>query len=140
MSNTEAPTRNTDLFNDIADKVENEPEAYDQSTWLEPSKNECGSRGCIAGWAVALSGDAVHNSDGTLRGGVKSRYIDLADGRSQFIQEVIPFDIFARESLGLSGDEANHLFAGTWKPKSWLGVPGALRALGRGASIEDVTA
>ena len=53
---------NTQLLRKIADQIEAEPERYDQTVWIDnlaimsgvPGET-CGTRACIAGWAVMLS-------------------------------------------------------------------------------------
>ena len=46
-------TVNKELFNEIADAIENEPRMYEQACW-GTLENECRTPGCIAGWACYL--------------------------------------------------------------------------------------
>lgn len=46
---------NVELLQKVKEKVLAEPEALDMGTWLDRYP-ECGTVGCIAGWACALSG------------------------------------------------------------------------------------
>jgi hypothetical protein len=42
-----------ELFEAILTKIKSEPESHDQSVYLR--KAECGTAGCVAGWAVLLA-------------------------------------------------------------------------------------
>ena len=139
----DTPKRNRDLFYRIADQIEKEPTSYDQGFWcvtqaeyieelrfevefgdatqekldraLDVPASECGTVACVAGWACFLtSGSTMVPLDGWTRS--------------------------ARELLGLSSQEADLLFCDTWKPRPGLTVPEALRKLGDGASVEEVSA
>lgn len=97
------------LMNQVADHIEAFPERYDQEVyWIT---TECGTVGCIAGWADRLSG-----------------YDDPLVAPSN-----------AEERLGLTLDEGSVLFDEAWRPAEGLTVPDALRKLAGGADLEDVT-
>ncbi len=51
---TQIPVRNANLFHQIADLIEAEPDRYDQSSYLKA----CGTRACIAGHTLILTGAA----------------------------------------------------------------------------------
>lgn len=51
-------TPNTQLAYAVLDHIDAHPEQWNQATWWK--QTECGTAGCFAGWAVALTG-------GTLR-------------------------------------------------------------------------
>jgi hypothetical protein len=89
------------------------PGVWDQSTWMRTDqKSMCGTAGCIAGWAVELTGrydlllarvneHDIHNTE------LYAEYAqDRETGEKEFIEEV------ARRELGLTEDEAEYLFDG----------------------------
>jgi hypothetical protein len=97
--------RNTELFDRIADRIEERPDLHNQGVY--GFGGGCDTPHCIAGWAVALSG-------GVVTGGA---------------------DTDARALLKLNHREAGRLFSHRWKPHGGLTVPEALRAIGRGGAI-----
>lgn len=60
---------NKELINQIINKLEEAPEAYDQSSYGRFSKNApCGTAACIAGWAYHFSTESdVRDPDVTHR-------------------------------------------------------------------------
>lgn len=133
-------TRNRDLFYKIADRIERQPDDYDQAKWgednslvvatrLDPSDpaihelvadtiNECGTSHCIAG----------HAAD--LEGWVPSMYVNSVGIHGSWDRVVAPghdpidrdgTSIFgvARDLLGLTDDEASILFSEYWMAEGW---------------------
>ena len=105
--------RNEQLFRDVADAIEREPRRYDQRFLDIPT--DCGTAHCIAGW-----------------------------GRVLATWEHSGYEVHAL--FGLTEDEAwgdydrSGLFCSYWRPHDGLSVPDALREIGEGAAIEDVSA
>lgn len=52
--------RNTELLQQVMQYIDDHPEQHDQKIWYIKSKS-CGTSGCFAGWACALSGQSVRN-------------------------------------------------------------------------------
>ena len=121
-------SRNEELFRKVADAIEREPESYDQGWFFRDLG--CGTTACIAGWAVAL---AKHQ--GNLSAACRS-YPDAVNEWMLLEPESIP----ATALLGLTTDDASYLFGQGWRPHDGLSVPDALRKIGEGAAIEDVSA
>lgn len=114
--------RNEELFRQVADQIEREPHLYDQA--LYRNKTACGTACCIAGWAIAISSyDDMHKFAEWERRASAVRIVKRAGGL-----------------LGLDDGERYELFAGSWEPHDGLSVPDALRKIGEGAAIEDVSA
>lgn len=103
-------TRNTALFEQIADTIETNPESYDQRHW-------CGTAYCIAGHVAAV---ATHD-----------------DPKHLFVDGTLPF--VAAKALGITGPEADLMFDENWKPAEGLTVPEALRKFGGGDPLRDVS-
>lgn len=149
------------LFNQIADRIEADPESYDQDIWgyTEPQRSvdyedldyrkaeileqDCGTSHCIAGWAAVLSG-------------YKPSITSYEESLNKFVIEVdwshVKKDLepgratcaVGREVLGLSMQDADVLFSEFWKPEQVTGdstrdVIDALRRLADGHSVDDVT-
>lgn len=74
------PTNTTDRLAAVADIIEFTPQRWDQSTWFEnvrddhawpalviavgwAEEEDCGTAGCVAGWAVALCPEITHAAD-----------------------------------------------------------------------------
>ena len=132
-TNHDNPVRNTELFERIADEIEFFPESYNQGAWgkiIEGAKAKqtaCGTAFCIAGHASHLTGWLPQHPqewDNVIRP-KGDTYLEVSD--------------VARRELGLTQAEAEFLFDGDWKPKRKYTVPEALRAIGNGANILDVT-
>ena len=128
--------RNEELFRRVADAIEANPEQYDQGQW------ECGTTRCLAGWANRLTGHVVPAT--WLEIGASASEADS----QRFVERMVAFSERARSVLGLTSeetdgpdpDEEGGLFAETWRPHPGLSVPDALRKIGEGAAIEDVSA
>lgn len=120
--------RNAQLFWEIAAKIDEFPDNYDQALWIHCEDPEakwpnieqqatmlvegaCGTTACIAGWAVALR---------------------WKKGRTN---KVLSWEDEARELLGLTEIEADDLFNPSWEPEDGRSVGDALRAIGAGAMI-----
>lgn len=149
------------LFGMIADRIEADPESYDQDVWgytegqvdvdyevlddrkTEILEEECGTTHCIAGWAAVLSG-------------YKPTVMSYEMGLDKHVIEVdwstvsTESDIdratssVGREVLGLSARDADILFSEHWVAKEEVGndmenVVIALRRLADGCSVDDVT-
>lgn len=83
-------TINRELFGQIADQIEREPQFHNQDTW-EGTNAHCGTTRCVAGWAIFLA-----------EGRESLRYqMNAADG-----------DVFekAMDLLGLDDQSASDLF------------------------------
>ena len=156
--------RNRKLFYQIADITETYPERYEQCAWgfasipehpgvqvpsmetmdrviYDGNEYACGTAHCIAGWALTLSKTAKPVSypvwnrlgDTILRTSFDWSTVQLENGNVRGIIE------WAADELGLSIDEANDLFSGGWMPRQDLSVGDALRLIGDGASIYEVS-
>jgi hypothetical protein len=89
-------TLNTDLLLEIADHIERRPEKFDLGLWssahdADEHINDCGTTGCVAGWANALT------------------------GAESF--EVLCDSTRAANKLGLNDDQAARLFL--WSDSVW---------------------
>lgn len=125
--------RNAELFFAVADAIEREPHRYDQGDWFdhwEPLSEmpppACGTTACIAGWAIAC---------GRHSGSLKA----AATEWNEAVDQDYPEDE-AAELLGLAPHDADRLFHSHWRPHDGLSVPDALRKVGEGAAVEDVSA
>ena len=120
------PVRNTALFDRIADAIKFFPESYNQMDWAgaEEKSPMCGTAFCIAGHGVYETGWNVPRG---------SAVIQNADGRAQAISMTAAYE------LGLTYLESDYLFSGGWKPREDLTVPQALRKIGRGAPLPEVS-
>lgn len=117
--------RNEELFRQVADQIDAHPESHNQDGFL--FIGECGAVACVCGWAVVL---------GEFMGAVNAAetwYFSHANA------SVAMWDR-GQEALGLTHDESLTLFSPSWRPHDGLSVPDALRKIGEGASIEDVSA
>lgn len=111
---------NTTLFLQIAERIEEKPELYNQA--LISCRTECGTAYCIGGWAMFLS--------------YGETYCALISEPDESLGEIKS----ARELLGLDFDSADMLFVGSWKPRPGLTVPEALREIANGKSVSEVSA
>lgn len=137
---SKSPVRNTELFYHIADIVETFPERYDQETWVNVvDKNApymCGTHACIAGNALlATEGYKM----GKTYWGEDFIAPEIPGNFNNTVEPNAAVETNAAIELGLTGLEAENLFGREWLPANGLSVAQALRALGDGARVEDVT-
>lgn len=125
-----------DLLRVIADQIEAHPEKYTQDTWgsfgneevalpfLKVAErmaiNDCGTQGCIAGWAAAFN-----VMDPVIR-----KWLSDDNNNMTYL---------GAELLCISESEASSLFDLTWKPAQGLTVSDALRRIADGASVDEVS-
>ncbi len=113
--------RNTELFNRIADRIEKDPDTYNQHEW------GCGTKFCVAGHVAVELG--CKSSGVNSFGDPIWSLIITPSGHRMATHD------FARERLGLDDDDAYELFDAGWLPRDGGSVPDALRAIGRGEEI-----
>jgi len=114
--------RNEELFRAVADQIEQHPESYNQRSIV----GNCGTTACIAGWALAIA----H---------FDSRLDEVFDYHCATLNEaVVVLGLTHKEAWGV--DWEGGLFGLGWRPHDGLSVPDALRKIGEGAAIEDVSA
>lgn len=106
--------RNADLLRRVADRIEGDPDSYDQAAWVRIG--ECGWVACIGGHAVIEAGEMDWES-----------IIGWAE-----------FHAIASCLLGLEDCESILFHAG-WQPVNGMSVPDALRRLADGWPIYAVT-
>ena len=153
---TDAENRNWFLFLEIANVMEFQPDLYDQQTWGKYTPDngqmeefqalfgyvpydeqdynwtkveDCGTALCLAGHAAMLTGwfptrGATYNERPTVSWASVCRQPGQDYVHGENVAEV------AEEALGISPEEASHLFSGgaNWKPDE-------IRAFGRGEQI-----
>ena len=120
--------RNRELFEKIAAQIEETPDRWNQSHWATDS--ECGTVMCVAGWAAELTCGLIEiespwGNDKTM----------LAPAARDERHAALGFDTYGREVLGLTADEADEMFYGSWDEMEEMDVHEAaefLRAFGRG--------
>lgn len=96
---------NVELFERVIAAIDNEPERLGMSHYfLRKEGEECGTACCIAGWACILSGAVPTNFEDIGDREEESYLVKTAQGERVFAVAL------GRESLGLSGDQANDLF------------------------------
>lgn len=108
---------NSDLLHEIADRIEAEPEHYDQDYYSMAT--DCGTSYCVAGWAIVLAKPEM-----------------LVNGRIRFHFSASPHDIAAK-LLGIDGDEAHRLFCGASGPLLGHTVPEALHKLAEMGEVSE---
>ena len=121
---------NTQLFNDIADVIEKFPQLHRQESWStdaeacgyscsakvkfinKKSKNldGCGTKACIAGWAVHLTPKHKRPKDMSIREA-------------------------GRQLLDISREEADFLFSELWDSENGRTVPQELRSMASRGSV-----
>lgn len=153
---TEAPwpVRYTELFDEVARRIELFEESYDQGSY--GSARDCGSVGCLAGhggmatgWnPVAVYTNFIdHDWDSfderkqrPTKRHLKINALDWASLWRDDDSEVnVPTFTIAREEFGLTNVEGAALFDAIWHPAEGLSVPDALRRLGQGARLTEVS-
>jgi hypothetical protein len=108
------PVLNVDLLDRTLAHIEANPQEWDQRDW------RCGTRMCFAGHAALLSG-GVFPFSADDRGYVgdddhappKQYAVQLPDGSMQHVEDC------AIGALGLTADEADHLFDDTYLFEGW---------------------
>jgi len=111
------------LFLDIADAIEAQPELYNQGQWFDYDM-DCRTTCCIAGWALRLADTATFWE--LVEDGPAERNFD-------YIQEK------AIELLGLSESEASKLFWMNARPiDENMTMADALRKIAGGDPIEHL--
>lgn len=114
---------NSELFRKIADRIETEPETYNQGNWArrDPLISDAEPEGacifCIAEQIIGFE----HHADTQKMGHVGYQEITA-------------------EALGLSDEDATKLYHADWKPREGLTVPQALRMIADGATVSEVSA
>lgn len=106
--------RNEELFRKVADAIERNPDSYNQNAW-------CGTQACVAGWAVA-----IERCNGNI---AFERVMDAVNDIHDAAAELLRLDYV----------DAADLFRASWEPHDGLSVPDALRKIGEGAHIADVS-
>lgn len=142
MTKQKKPKRNRALFDKIAAAIAAQPHHYDQETFGEQCQYSCGTAHCIAGWAAKLTGHRpkVVYPKNESRPAVPIWSTVFAKGKEATPGNELNVVDVARDALGITETEASSLFAAGWEPDGVVhSVTTALRALGRGASIESVT-
>lgn len=133
--------RNTELFYRIADEIEVFPEEYDQEVWGTNSESlvkpytPCGTSFCIAGHAAHMTNWVPYMESIKV---VDFGRLRKARAENSMVNYFDASSIGAAE-LGLSSDEASVLFEERWVPDPHLTVSQALRRLGDGAPVAEVT-
>lgn len=100
---TDTPVINVPLLRKTLEHITAHPEEWDQGVWMrEAARNECGTAGCLAGWALTLAGHELDFDKNNIFFG-EAHY--LTDGR--------PIEEAAEQELGLTEDQGEELFAET---------------------------
>ena len=107
----EPPALNLPLLRKTVEHI-HLPGVWDQSTWMHTSeRTECGTAGCLAGWAVELSGryELIFERHEETNDPVLyvEKVRDLDTGEEEFLETV------AIRELGLTDDEGEYLFDGS---------------------------
>lgn len=103
------PTPNLPLLRKVLDHIDAHPDEWYQATWgIQTERSACGTAFCIAGHAIAMSGEHVVSFDS---GGSM-----LVDGEDYIVVEgvgeVEAPEYIGSRLLGLTSEEADDLFAG----------------------------
>jgi hypothetical protein len=108
---------NSELFLQIAERIERDPKCYDQEyVCREPGQ----WGGCIFCHAEEILKLPHFTAGWASRGNVPNQA--------------------TAEALGLGPEEANILHHSKWKPRAGLTVPAALRLIADGKSVSEVSA
>ena len=124
------PVRNTELFDRIADAIDYFPEAYYQGDW-----GRTASASPMCGTAFCIAGHGAHETGWKPDAGMYSSLRQQTEGLSYHLTT----STLATYELGLTVYECDVLFNATWTPREDLTVGEALRKIGRGALVTDVT-
>jgi hypothetical protein len=96
----DVPTINVPLLRKTLEHITAHPEEWDQGVWMRQSnRTECGTAGCVAGWALTFAGHELDFESCFF----PNEALDLIDGR--------PIETVAQAELGLTEDQANALFS-----------------------------
>lgn len=123
--------RNAELLHAIADRIETDPRSYNQYLWGKVGT--CGTKHCIAGWAVHL-----HDGEEAIdfrRVGLFRKHAT----RVEVDHKLVHIAHRAQTLLGINQAESDVLFRGRWKPRGEMTPAEALRRFADGASILTVT-
>lgn len=154
-----AVARNRDLFHAIAQIIEDDPSRYDQRYYIfdthgrvfrsildDAGSHPCNTVCCIAGHAVLLCLGENGLTEAVKAYGPDGNRSFPSTHLQRAVQDRLPqsapraISMAAAQELGLTTIEANVLFDTRWRPAEDLDVPTALRLLGEGAAVTDVTA
>lgn len=132
------PVRNTALFYRIAKMQETFPESHNQKNWGQAKPEApCGTAFCIAGHAVHETGwNAAAEGDLYSPSWMRSPWREVVRPKGTEVFNILDA---AKLELGLTLPEQYVLFSEHWEPKEGYTVASALRAIGDGAQIQDVT-
>lgn len=137
------------MFERIARLIERDPARYDQEEWIGPLTG-CGSRGCVGGWAIMLNASGREQETDAWEAAMLNHPPNDDDVDNPFFElaylaELADLQDMGREIkvaaariLGIEKDEADILFDQYWTANDG-DVPAALRAIGRGTPVGDVT-
>ena len=142
MGCTVASMINEDLLRTVADHFREHPAAHVQDHWA--TETECGTTGCIAGWACFLSGEynlVWFKNPHVPNTGWYTTSERVEEAAKTGINPA-PFDFCgaATKLINLTAEETERLFSASWQPADLLSVPEALEKIAAGASIEEVSA
>lgn len=107
------PVPNLPLLRKAMEQIQ-VPGAWDQTSWMHTDQaSECGTAGCVAGWAVTLTDkyelmyQRRDEHDPALSAEMYVEYVkDRDTGEEEFLETA------AQRELGLTDDEAELLFMG----------------------------
>lgn len=89
---------NTELFGKVYNQIVNDPASHDQSDWVQDRADGCGTKRCVAGWALQF---AVPDAETIDRAAAEVLSVEPRDASIQ---------LAAGKALGLGRDEADDLF------------------------------
>lgn len=129
-------TRNAELFRKIADQIRREPKSHCQVSWGLPAPDTpCGTRACIAGWAVVLDqGYRPTENIKTVGEYGHCRVWSSESGPDIYERDIGPM---AAELLGLTATEQRILFGSSFESPANYEMPEYLEAVADGAPIEN---
>lgn len=121
---------NQELFNKIADEIENDPDSFEMVTWCT-SVELCRTVACIAGKAIINSATTL--PDFKPGDNPETWLYRVVDGLFPD-HSIFTFSAAATELLGIDEETASRLF---YQTDYTVSFPTLLRELGKGKSIED---
>lgn len=105
---------NVALVRQIVEQIEAKPEKWDQGSWATGGVDECSTRFCFAGWALALSGyldpKGRPNYPAIKHAVDYGHDFDLSDFVNDYTE--FPWGEVAQDLLGFTEHQADILFAG----------------------------